>query len=150
MDKTDPLLKSEFSGHKGRIVFDAIPKEFVGLSANKKSRKNLFYAIAGLHCEESQKYIVAVYIYKQRTKQKEIYFDLTSHETLTFANKMAVMDFIYKFLETFTPHERIINSNIDQLEPCGLDEVLSKLAAWMSKIGEYFILQGHLKFLKNR
>jgi hypothetical protein len=126
---------------KTRIVFDAIPATFVSLSNSKRKNKNYFYIIMGMHLEEADEYLVSAYLYKKKKQNGNFSFILEQNEVQTFNNKIKVVDFLYNYLDKFSPHQRHINYNLAENAEGSFDEVLLKITKWMEIVQEYFIIE---------
>ena len=139
MSKAFNFDNFDLSNLKAKIVFDAIPSTLVALNNTRKKNKNIYYMMVGLYYETTEEYLIAFYTYKKRTRLGIMSFVLIDNQIEVFKNKMKVVDFMYSFLEKFTPHERLINSTVNESEPLPLNEILVKISEWLQAVGEYFI-----------
>jgi hypothetical protein len=139
MSKAFNFDNFDLSNLKAKIVFDAIPSTLVALNNTTKKNKNIYYMMVGLYYETTEEYLIAFYTYKKRTRLGIMSFVLIDNQIEVFKNKMKVVDFMYSFLEKFTPHERLINSTVNESEPLPLNEILVKISEWLQAVGEYFI-----------
>jgi len=139
MSKAFNFDNFDLSNLKAKIVFDAIPSTLVALNNTTKKNKNIYYMMVVLYYETTEEYLIAFYTYKKRTRLGIMSFVLIDNQIEVFKNKMKVVDFMYSFLEKFTPHERLINSTVNESEPLPLNEILVKISEWLQAVGEYFI-----------
>jgi hypothetical protein len=131
-------ILNKFDNQKVRIVFDAIPENFISFSKGKRPIKNIFYAVLGLHYEHTNEYVVAFYIYKKKKTAARVSFEIKEQDVIFLKNKLQVMEFIYKFLDRFSPHKRIVNVNLQDSNPTDLHSALERIGIWMTKIAEFF------------
>ena len=124
------------------IMFAAVPKNFV-YNPNKKfvknKRKKLFYIVYGVLLKETNQYLVFGHIFEISKKiTLKNSFKETVCDTAVYDKQQDVLDYIYDFIENFSPHERLVNEEIIQLGPMRGDKAFEYLIEWNLSAIQYF------------
>jgi hypothetical protein len=124
------------------VMFAAVPKDLVANHSKKfKKRKtqNLFYIIFGVFLKESSQYIIFSSVF-QTVKKKEgnNWFKEIIVDSAVFEEKQDVLDYLYDFIDEFSPHERIINEEIMNMGIMPAETAFEYLLLWNSSVFAYY------------
>lgn len=140
------------------LMFGAVPDNLIAdisKKFNKTKIKNLFYIIFGLYAKEYNKYIVFSTILKSLKKidSNKNLFKTLDINSVVFKNEQEVTDYLYKFLENFENHNRILNQDIQQMGMMPATEVFKYIVGWNQQVFDYYnelILNKNLKLTKRK
>ena len=127
--------------HGIKTIFDAVPDRLVSDQTGlyqKSSKKNLYYIIIGYQSLLTNEYFVNYYILNNKPASSKKFcreqVKTKKHGLEVFQTKTQVMEFIYNFLESFSEHERILNTFSPKPKTMSFDLFIEDVAEWVKKI----------------
>lgn len=124
------------------VMFAAVPKDLVGdisKKITKRKTQNLFYVIFGVFLKESSQYIIFSSIFQSvKKKEGKNWFKEIVVDSAVFNDKQEVLDYLYDFIDQFSPHERILNEEIMSMGMMPAEKAFEYLLLWNSGVFTFF------------